>query len=564
MVYRYHQGDAVEFARGYTGPLFHALFCDAPYEMDFMNHEWDGSGVAFDPDTWRAFARVLYPGAFLFVFAGTINDDLISVAMREAGLRKFHKMMGWAYGSGFPKASRVDTQIDKREKGGAHYKNGKIYAARNDEIRHVCRFLRSKMEELGKTSKDIASHFGFNSRMVDHWAARETDSQPSVPTWEQWKELKILLSFNGEMDSEVKRLNERKGTLGDLTYEGEVVGKSENGIAGGTHEHAGQSGAWGFNGEYDLTKPATPLSQAFAGHRYGLQALKPAIETILIFQKPYDGKPIDNITETGAGALNIDGGRIEGSVESGWNKTKGNGDKFIGNTYNNGESYPESQDKFSPHVLGRWPSNFILLDEGAAQALDEQSGKGDKIVLNDSGGASRFFFRVSEQIDEADPVRYVAKASRGEREAGLEGMSETEIGHNRFDTCGNCGGYLLQNPDRPSACKCENPERKNNRMKNPHPTVKPIELSRYLATLLLPPVEYAPRRLFVPFAGVASEMIGAILAGWEEIEGVELTKKYIPIGEARLAYWQKKPRGSRKPKSSIPLQAKDPRQLEFK
>src|ERR1044072_1163568 len=110
-----HHGDAVEWARDYSGPLFHALLCDAPYEMGFMGKEWDGSGVAFDLETWRAFARVLYPGAFLFVFAGTINDDLISVAMRQAGLRKFHKMMGWADGSGFPKASRIDTQIDNRK-----------------------------------------------------------------------------------------------------------------------------------------------------------------------------------------------------------------------------------------------------------------------------------------------------------------------------------------------------------------------------------------------------------------------------------------------------------------
>ncbi len=102
-----HHANAVEWAREYSGPLFHALFCDAPYEMGFMGKEWDGSGVAFAPDTWEAFARVLYPGAFLFVAAGTINDDLISVAMRQAGLRKFHKMMGFCYGSGFPKASRV-------------------------------------------------------------------------------------------------------------------------------------------------------------------------------------------------------------------------------------------------------------------------------------------------------------------------------------------------------------------------------------------------------------------------------------------------------------------------
>jgi site-specific DNA-methyltransferase (adenine-specific) len=414
-----HTGDAVIWARDYSGPLFHALFCDAPYEMGFMGKEWDGSGVAFDLETWRAFERVLHTGAFLFVAAGTINDDLISVAMRSAGLRKFHKMMGWAYGSGFPKASRVNH--------------------------------------------------------------------------------------------------------------------------------------------------GSPKTEIFSGHRYGLQALKPAIETILVFQKPYEGRPIDNITETGAGALNIDGGRIEGD----WKPKECSG-LATGKFFTVGEKpiiHKES------HDLGRWPSNFLLLDPEAARALDEQSGElksGGKNgsvyttekkavvsfgldnitspAISDSGGASRFFFRVEEQIDEADPVRYTAKASRREREAGLEGFEE------KINPRHNYKGRDLSNPSNSLPGGARERVRRGESMRittqNSHPTVKPLSLTQYLATLLLPPPEYAPRRIFVPFAGVASEMIGAALAGWEEIDGVEITEEYIPIAQARLAYWQgrklEKSKGSRK------------------
>ena len=32
-------------------------------------------------------------------------------------------------------------------------------------------------------------------------------------------------------------------------------------------------------------------------------------------------------------------------------------------------------------------------------------------------------------------------------------------------------------------------------------------------------------------------MIGALQAGWEYVEGVELTEEYIPIAEARIKYW---------------------------
>ena len=73
--------------------------------------------------------------------------------------------------------------------------------------------------------------------------------------------------------------------------------------------------------------------------------------------------------------------------------------------------------------------------------------------------------------------------------------------------------------------------------KNFHSTVKPLSLTKYLATLIKPPTG---GRLLVPFSGSGSEMIGALQAGWEYVEGVELTEEYIPIAEARIKYWTKK------------------------
>ena len=60
---------------------------------------------------------------------------------------------------------------------------------------------------------------------------------------------------------------------------------------------------------------------------------------------------------------------------------------------------------------------------------------------------------------------------------------------------------------------------------------------KYLATLIKPPTG---GRLLVPFSGSGSEMIGALQAGWEYVEGVELTEEYIPIAEARIKYWLEK------------------------
>jgi len=251
--------------------------------------------------------------------------------------------------------------------------------------------------------------------------------------------------------------------------------------------------------------------ERFDGHRYGLQALKPALEPIIVFQKPYDGKPIDNITKTGAGTLNIDGARIG----TDYIEAHGGGVNVEGRKYGNGLGIPSIDRGTNPHN-GRWPSNFYV-DQIMAEALDQQSGISkslggksghtaayqggykeeyygeEKPGFGDVGGASRFFFRVEEQLEDADLVQYIPKASTKEREAGIG--------------------------------------------KSVHPTVKPISLAKYLATLLLPPIEYAPRRLLVPFSGVSSEMIGASQAGWEEIVGIEKDEEYVNLAQKRIEYW---------------------------
>jgi len=83
--------------------------------------------------------------------------------------------------------------------------------------------------------------------------------------------------------------------------------------------------------------------------------------------------------------------------------------------------------------------------------------------------------------------------------------------------------------------------------RNHHPTVKPLALTTYVARLLLPPPGARPRRLLVPFSGSGSEVIGALLAGWDEVIGIEIDDEYRRIAEARIAYWVA--RGAPKPKA---------------
>jgi hypothetical protein len=53
-----------------------------------------------------------------------------------------------------------------------------------------------------------------------------------------------------------------------------------------------------------------------------------------------------------------------------------------------------------------------------------------------------------------------------------------------------------------------------------------------LARLILPPTPDAV--LLVPFAGVASEVIGGLLAGWPAVLGIEREPDYLAIAHARV------------------------------
>jgi site-specific DNA-methyltransferase (adenine-specific) len=443
-----HHANVLDWARDYTGPKFHALLCDPPYELGFMGKAWDKSGVPFRADTWAALAAHLHPGAFLMAFASSRGWHRQAVAMEDAGLVIHPTLFGWAFGSGFPKATRIDTQVDK--------------AAGAEQ--QVIGVKRASIQRNGDG---------------ENWKAGAFGSHPE----------------------ETKRV--------------------------------------------PITAPATPTARAWVGHRYGLQALKPALEPVIVAQVPYQGRPVDCITRTGAGALWVDGGRIEGGERQLIEKEcdlPSNG--IYGAGLNGSRCAGVTQ-------AGRWPANFYLANDAAAARLDEMSGtcrssgaynRGDSVPqggaanfgisggvvqYTDTGGASRFFFRVAEQLDDADLVYYCAKASRRERDAGLDGMAERVISV--------WGG---DEDDLSEGKKSTVPRR------NPHPTLKPLSLTRYLATLLLPPAEYGPRRLLVPFAGVGSECVGAMMAGWDEIEGVELMNDeqhpYIDIARKRFDYWQAK------------------------
>jgi len=258
-----------------------------------------------------------------------------------------------------------------------------------------------------------------------------------------------------------------------------------------------------------ITAPSTEAAKKWQG--WGT-ALKPAVEPIVLARKPLIGTVAENVLTHGTGALNIDASRI------------GTDDRFGGGAKGSSgfAAGYKSEGWVAGSASGRWPAN-ILLDEEAAALLDEQSGESASTMharertttmpgygggwkpdgkirgVSDIGGASRFF--------------YVAKASRSERNAGLEGFVEKETG---ALTGPNHGG--LNRNGRPPI------------RANIHPTVKPVALMAYLIRLVTP----NGGTVLDPFLGSGTTAVAAIQEGVDWI-GCEREPEYVAIIEARIA-----------------------------
>lgn len=276
-----------------------------------------------------------------------------------------------------------------------------------------------------------------------------------------------------------------------------------------------------------ITAPATPDAERWQG--YGT-ALKPAYEPIILARAPRGARTYAALArEFGTGALNVDGGRIEATDKA---KFPAGIVSATESTFGNGRGlYDDRPRPEDAHPAGRWPAN-VILDEHAAAALDEMSGNMRAGKPSGTGrtpgvGPNSWFTTGEEtrahyddeDISGASRFFYTAKAAAWEREAGLRDRPQTTVTDGRKTP--------IDNPY----------QRAETKRRNVHPTVKPIQLTEYLARLLLPPELDEPRRLLVPFAGVGSEIIGARLAGWDIITGIEQGAEYVALARPRIAWW---------------------------
>jgi tRNA G10 N-methylase Trm11 len=182
-------------------------------------------------------------------------------------------------------------------------------------------------------------------------------------------------------------------------------------------------------------------------------------------------------------------------------------------------------------TLGRWPAN-VVLDEEAAAVLDEQSGEltsgamkrpyantghslgapsGATRAVHESnaGGASRFF--------------YTAKASRSERNAGIEQIEK------RVSVQSNGAKAAIERGDTEYLTGDTFGFNKVSQVRNNHPTVKPVDLMRWLVRLVTP----EGGTVLDPFMGSGTTGCAAVVEG-RHFCGIEKEQEYIELAKARI------------------------------
>ena len=343
-----HHGDCLEVLRSLPDCSVDSVVTDPPYGLSFMGKRWDYDVPSVD--VWTECLRVLKPGGHLLAFAGTRTQHRMAVRIEDAGF-EIRDMIAWVYGSGFPKSLDVSKAIDKMD------------AAEEQQARRY-RFTEW-VRSTGITFKQIDEATGTN--MGGHYTTAA--SQPAIMTREHLEACRHLL---GEVPAWVEKEADIRSVESKNFAKREVVGQHKTDMGGLGGERLGQAGG-------NITAPSTDAAKQWQG--WGT-ALKPALEPITVARKPLIGTVAENVLQHGTGAINVDGGRVEG---------------------------------------GRWPANFI--HDGSEEATD---------LLKDS---ARFFYCAkASKADRDAGCEKLQERSAGEcvdRVEGSAGMESPRAGAGR-------------------------------------------------------------------------------------------------------------------------------------
>ena len=452
-------GDSLKVLKKLEDESVDMVCTDPPYGYSFMNRDWDKAVPALE--IWQECLRVLKPGGFCFVMSAPRSDvqSRMMVRLEDAGFNIGFTPIYWTYATGFPKATNVGKLVDKK---------------------------------LGKKRKVVG-------------VKKRGDVQ------------KAKAKGAGYLSDPANRNNVKQ---------------------------------FGY-GEEELTSgPVSKEAKQLEGSYVGFQP-KPAVEVVLVAMKPITEKTtLEQAIKNGKGITWLDDCRIpyvnEDDQSESQNKQSDDRGGFHGeNTgvYSSGEQigYDKPDGRFAANLIvqgdvlndGVKRSKGKHTDSGSASGgiWQESTGKPAGRTYGDEGSFSRFYdldswwksqiHKLPESVQKTFPFMIVAKASKAEKNKGLEHLpkkkSSSMPGRRNAEDMSN------------SKIDHDVTGRFVTEKQNVHPTVKPIELMSYLITL-------GSRENDVvvdPFVGSGTTCIAAKMLDRKYI-GIEKEKDYAIIAKTRL------------------------------
>ena len=527
-MYKINHANIKEWAKNYDGPLFDGILCDPPYELGFMGKSWDSSGIAFDTEMWADILKLLKPGAHLLAFSGSRTYHRMAVAIEDAGF-EIRDMIEWVYGSGFPKSHNVANAVDKL--GGASNRGHAI---------------SSGSQIHPTTGKKRA-----NGELLPAYKARTEAGQ----VWEGYGT--ALKPAHEPCVLARKPISEKNIALNVLKHGTGGLNIDQCRVPSELPENRQRHGG----GSSDIF-PERGNEVALPSARFPANLIHDGSDEVeAVF--PQTGKPKPARSGIKGGKTLHNGGWKKDTIGYWPADSGGSASRYF---YTAKASKSERNlgldSTVSIRVQLEICENNITRQENLAQlqvVMDNSHLKATaESGIGTKSGTEWSMSLFGNQYTEKYPIntKSTTKTTTSStttsvilnwliglltNESTLGVNLEMASGGSLVESAESSNTLIATINDQTALALGVNPAQANKRLlisvsdgKNFHSTVKPLSLTKYLATLIKPPTG---GRLLVPFSGSGSEMIGALQAGWEYVEGVELTEEYIPIAEARIKYW---------------------------
>jgi DNA modification methylase len=498
------KGDSLKVLKKYEDNSVDLLCTDPPYGYGFMGRDWDK--VLPDVGIFEECFRVLKPGSMAFVMSAPRSDVQYRMAemLEKVGFRIDYTPIYWTYASGFPKAMNMGKMLDKvgrdkkeldgsyagfqpkpavevvivamkpldkkgyleqaedNGKGVTWFDDCRIPFADDDYDSYVEKQISFKgAKTIGKTIKGDEHFLGGDIKQLNPATNYQKKDGNETRGWNN--------SSGYGRDSEPKTTKRKPRTEGSVFKES------------------------GFKSEDNDTAEANPMGRFPANLLVSDDVLD-------------DGKKRKAVPKGGFGAMDIGIGK-PGEKQK-YRKKK--------------MTMPDLRD------VGKKSKEAIGIDKLSFGQVEKAERKDYEMwdIQEDDIGYSRLFSldtwfsknikQLPEPVQKTFPFMIVPKASRGEKDEGLELMEEKKAGAyvGRGGTQEDPNGMFKD---------------RDTKRRNVHPTVKPLMLMNYLVTL-------GSRKgdmVLDPFMGSGTTPLACISLERKYI-GIDNEEEYYEIAKARV------------------------------